>query len=138
MKYYFCVTDRLKPCLLSILSLLSNFARSGTFSLIIYIGKGKHFIEKKSFSIHVRTHHHTVLFRFSQLHTISIRMKNSNPFLGVPSVSSNTLIKPNAERGKQKNGLGGCKYRRDQASEGEERLFSFQRINNVGTDVMKI
>jgi len=27
-------------------------------------------------------------------------MKNSNPFLGVPSVSSNTLIKPNTEKRK--------------------------------------
>lgn len=62
-------------------------------------------------------------------------MKNSNPFLGVPSVSSNTLIKPNTEKRKTE---------KDRRAGGEERtgkigrLFSFQRINNVGADVMKI
>ncbi|XP_015378357.1 PREDICTED: thymocyte selection-associated high mobility group box protein TOX-like, partial [Diuraphis noxia] len=72
-----------------------NLVCSQTFSLIIYISKGKHFKEKKS------TLRVLPLFCFVfHSYTISIRMKNSNPFLGVPSVSSNTLIKPNTEKRK--------------------------------------
>jgi len=35
-------------------------------------------------------------------------MKNSNPFLGVPSVSSNTLIKPNTEKRKTERDEKDC------------------------------
>jgi len=35
-------------------------------------------------------------------------MKNSNPFLGVPSVSSNTLIKPNTEKRKTEKDEKDC------------------------------
>lgn len=102
MKYCFCVTDGLKSFLLSILSLV-KLACSQTFSLIIYIGKGKHFKEKKS------TLRVLPLFCFVfHSYTISIRMKNSNPFLGVPSVSSNTLIKPNTERRKTERDEKDC------------------------------
>lgn len=105
MKYYFCVTDGLKSFLLSILSLVKLACCCKTFSLIIYIGKGKHFIEKKSVRP-VPPHSPPFCFVFHS-YTISIRMKNSNPFLGVPSVSSNTLIKPNTlKREKQKKGDG--------------------------------
>jgi len=67
-------------------------------------------------------------------------MKNSNPFLGVPSVSSNTLIKPNTEKRKtDREGLwwhGGVEMRVGTA-DGVVIFFPY-RINNLGADIMKI
>lgn len=58
-------------------------------------------------------------------------MKNCNPFLGVPLVSSNTLIKPNTEKRRTEKD-GRCGVGRD------EVIFFSENINNAGTDVMKI
>jgi hypothetical protein len=58
-------------------------------------------------------------------------MKNSNPFLGVPSVSSNTLIKPNTEKRKtEKEGWAVSEEGSEERGCGKRgtvlgRLFSF-------------
>jgi len=64
-------------------------------------------------------------------------MKNSNPFLGVPSVSSNTLIKPNTEKRKTERDETVVVEMRVGGTDGEVIFFPY-RINNLGADVMKI